>query len=70
MAAVIERIIAIEQSESNEFIKMQKKRIMQLRAIEARMNQGKNIQKERIVVKLQKAGILDARGNLASPYSD
>lgn len=70
MAAVMERIITVERSESDAFIKLQMKRISQLQEIEARRNQGKRIQRGRIVIKLQGAGILDAHGNLASRYSE
>ena len=70
MAAVMERIITVERSESDAFIKLQMKRISQLQEIEARRNQGKRIQQGRIVIKLQGAGILDAHGNLSSRYSE
>ena len=70
MAAVIERIVTVERSDSDAFIKMQMKRIARLQEIETRRNQGKKIQQGRIVIKLQGAGILDEKGNLASRYSE
>ena len=67
---VIEKIIQIERSESNAFIRIQQKRIQQLREIEQRKLDGKRIQKGRIIKELQASGILDENGNLSKHYSE
>ena len=70
MPVVIEKIIEIERSESNAFIRIQQKRIQQLRGIEQRKLDGKRIQKGRIIKELQASGILDENGNLSKHYSE
>lgn len=70
MPVVIEKIIQIERSESNAFIRIQQKRIQQLREIEQRKLDGKRIQKGRIIKELQASGILDENGNLSKHYSE
>lgn len=70
MPVVIEKIIQIERSESNAFIRIQQKRIQQLREIEQRKLDGKRIQKGRIIKELQASGILDEDGNLSKHYSE
>lgn len=70
MPVVIEKIIQIERSESNAFIRIQQKRIQQLREIERRKLDGKRIQKGRIIKELQASGILDENGNLSKHYSE
>lgn len=68
MPVIIEKIICVEHSESITFIKMQQKRLQQLKQIEQRKLEGKKVQKGRIVKELQAAGILDEDGNLSSHY--
>lgn len=68
MPMVIEKIIRIERSESNAFIRIQQKRLLQLKEIEQRKQEGKKIQKGRIVKELQASGILDENGNLSKYY--
>ena len=70
MPVVIEKIIQIERSESNAFIRIQQKRIQQLREIEQRKLDGKRIQQGRIIKELQASGILDENGNLSKHYSE
>ena len=70
MPVVIEKIIKIERSESNAFIRIQQKRIQQLREIEQRKLDGKRIQRGRIIKELQASGILDENGNLSKHYSE
>lgn len=69
MPVVIEKIIQIERSESTAFIRIQQKRLQQLREIEQRKLDGKKIQKGRIIKELQASGILDENGNLSKHYS-
>ena len=69
MAAVIERIVEAERSDTDSFIKIQKKRLRQLQAIQRRDAEGKNIKRKSIILELQASGILDESGNLAEPYS-
>lgn len=68
MPVIIEKIICVEHSESIAFIRMQQKRLQQLKRIEQRKLEGKKIQKGRIVKELQAAGILDEDGNLSRHY--
>ena len=69
MPVIIEKIIQIERSESNAFIRIQQRRLQQLKEIEQRKQEGKKIQKGRIVKELQASGILDENGNLSEHYS-
>lgn len=69
MPVVIEKIISAQRSETDAFMKIQKKRLAQLQAVERRMNEGKRIQKKRILDDLRESGILDEDGNVAEPYS-
>lgn len=68
MAATIEKILISQLAERNNFLKKQDKRLSQLKAIAKRKMEGKQIQKGRIISKLQRAGILDQNGNLSDPY--
>lgn len=68
MPTIIEEIVRIEHSESDAFIRLQQKRLVQLREIEEKKQQGKRIQKIRIVRELQNSGILDESGNLSEIY--
>lgn len=68
MPVIIEKIICVEHRENIAFIKMQQKRLQQLKQIEQRKLEGKKIQKGRIIKELQAAGILDEDGNLSSHY--
>lgn len=70
MPIVIERIISIERAETDAFMKRQNKRLERLRAMEQRKRDGKRVDTKPIIEGLQKAGILDKHGNLASPYRD
>lgn len=69
MAVVIEKIIMVERSDTDAFIKLQQKRLRQLQAIQKRKAEGKNIKRGKIILELQASGILDESGNLAKPYS-
>ena len=69
VAVVIERIVMTERSDTDAFIKIQKKRLSQLRKIQKRQAEGKNIKYKRIISELQASGILDEDGNLSEPYS-
>ena len=69
VADVIERIVMTERSDTDAFIKIQKKRLSQLREIQKRQAEGKNIKYKRIISELQASGILDEDGNLSEPYS-
>ena len=68
MPVLIEKIIRIERGESNAFIRIQQKRIQQLKEIEQRKLAGRRIQKGRIIKELQASGILDENGNLSKYY--
>ena len=68
MPVIIEKIIRVERSESNAFIRLQQKRLQQLKEIEQRKQEGKKVQKGRIVKELQASGILDENGNLSRHY--
>lgn len=70
MPVIIERIITIERAETDAFIKKQNKRLERLRAMERKKREGKRVNTKPIIEGLQKAGILDQHGNLASPYRD
>ena len=70
MPIIIERIIAIERAETDDFIKRQNKRLERLKAMEQRKREGKRVNTKPIIEGLQKAGILDRSGNLAAPYRD
>ncbi len=68
MAAIIEQIIEVENRGNAALIKIQQKRISQLKKIQKRQQEGKKIQAKRIVDNLKSSGILDKDGNLAFPY--
>lgn len=68
MPVIIEKIIQIERSESNAFIRIQQSRLQKLKEIERRKQEGKRIQKGRIIKELQASGILDENGNLSNNY--
>lgn len=70
MPMIIDEIVRVQRKESDAFIKMQQKRLTQLREIEQRKQNGKKIQTGRIVKELQASGILDANGNLSKNYSE
>lgn len=70
MSTIIDEIVRVQRKESDVFIKMQQKRLIQLREIEQRKQDGKKIQTGRIVKELQASGILDADGNLSKIYSE
>ena len=70
MALLIERIITTERSESDSFIDIQMKRLKELKRMEQKKMQGVKIQKNKIIINLKGAGILDSNGNLASPYCE
>ena len=70
MPKIIEEIVLIQRKDSDTFIKIQRKRLAQLREIEQRKQNGKKIQRGRIVKELQASGILDAHGNLSKKYYD
>ena len=69
MAVVIERIVSAERSDADAFIKLQNKRLRQLQEIQRRKDEGKTIQRGKIVLELRASGIIDESGNLAKPYS-
>lgn len=68
MSIIIERIIRIEHSESDTFMRLQQRRLQQLREIEQRKQEGKRIRKTRIIKELQNSGILDKNGDLSKHY--
>lgn len=68
MPLVIERIISIERAEADAFMKIQQKRLTELKEMERKKNAGEVIDVKPIVKGLQEAGILDEKGNLAAPY--
>lgn len=68
MAIIIEKIIISQTTQVNSFLKKQDRRIAQLREIQQRKMEGKRIQQNRIISKLQRAGILDENGELSAPY--
>ena len=68
MQMIIEEIILVEKSANNSFLKIQQKRLTQLKEIESNKQKGKRIQKSRIVKELQSSGILDSNGNLSKHY--
>lgn len=70
MPVIIERIISIERAETDAFIKRQERELARLKAMEQRKKEGKKVDVKPIIAGLQKAGILDKRGNLAAPYRD
>lgn len=69
MAATIEKIISVETSDMDNFLKQQLKRKKQLFETEKRKNNGCHVRTNRIIAKLQRAGILDENGELAAPYN-
>lgn len=70
MPIIIEEIVRVQRQDSDAFIKIQQKRLIQLKEIEQRKQNGQRIQAGRIVRNLQASGILDADGNLSKKYSD
>lgn len=70
MPVVIEEIVHAQHMESDAFIRTQQKRLMQLKEIQQRKNNGKRVKKNRIVKELQESGILDKNGNLSKYYSE
>lgn len=70
MATYFEQIVMLEQSETKEFIKKQEKRLKNLKDIQKRQEEGKKIQKQRVINQLKSSGILDDSGELAKPYSN
>lgn len=70
MPVIIEEIVRIQRKDSDEFIKIQQRRLIQLKEIEQRKRDGKKVQTGRIIKELQASGILDASGNLSKIYSD
>ena len=70
MPVIIERIISIERAETNAFMERQKRELARLQAMEQKIREGKRVDTKPIVKGLQKAGILDRKGNLAAPYRD
>lgn len=66
----IEKIISIERSETDNYIKKQNARLMQLRDMQQKKKNGEAINTKPILEGLQKAGILDEFGKLAYPYRD
>lgn len=70
MSSTIIGIIESDGAERKAFIEIQEKRIAKLKAIVAKKQNGKNINKERtqIIAKLKAAGILDENGNIAERY--
>ena len=67
----IEKILSVQNNESNAFIKLQQKKLARLKRIKQNKEQGKSIKGiKSIVFELQASGILDDEGNLARPYSD
>lgn len=70
MPVIIERIISIERAETDAFMKRQKRELVRLQAMEQKIREGKRVDTKPIIKGLQKAGILDRKGNLAAPYRD
>ena len=70
MPVIIERIISIERAETNAFMERQKRELARLQAMEQKIREGKRVDTKPIIKGLQKAGILDRKGNLAAPYRD
>lgn len=70
MPMIIEEIVRVQRKDSDAFIRIQQKRLIQLREIEQRKQEGKRIQTGRIVKELKSSGILDENGNLSKKYSD
>lgn len=68
MATIIEEIIKSDNKQHEKFIILQKNRINQLRKLKEDKKNGKKIEVSTIIDKLQKAGILDKNGDLATPY--
>ncbi len=66
MPIVIENILIAENIERNRFIKQQNKRLEELRQIAQQKKRAQ--QKKQVIKKLQNAGILDERGEIASQY--
>lgn len=70
MPIIIEEIVRVQRKDSDEFIKIQQRRLVQLKEIEQRKRDGKKVQTGRIIKELQLSGILDESGNLSKKYSD
>ena len=68
MPIIIEQIIRYERADADEFMRLQRQRLIQLKAIQKRKSEGKNIRRQIILKELQQAGILDENGALAEPY--
>lgn len=66
--SIIEQIIRYERADADEFMRLQRQRLMQLKAIQKRKSEGKTIRRQIILKELQQAGILDENGALAEPY--
>lgn len=68
MPAIIERIISIERAETDAFMKIQKRELVKLQIMEQKKKDGEKVDTASIVRSLQRAGILDKKGDLATPY--
>lgn len=66
--SIIEQIIRYERADADEFMRLQRQRLIQLKAIQKRKSEGKTIRRQIILKELQQAGILDENGVLAEPY--
>jgi hypothetical protein len=68
MATTIEKIIRSDNKQHEQFYKHQRARIAELRKLKDDKINGKKVEVTTVIGKLQEAGILDKKGNLAPPY--
>ena len=69
MTVTIKKIIRVENSAADDFMRDQRRKRANLLKKEKWKKEGCNVKVDSIISKLQRAGILDENGNLAAPYN-
>lgn len=65
---IVKQIIAYENKEYDEFAKHQEKKILELKELQKRKENGEDVDISGILQDLRKSGILDSENNIAMPY--
>lgn len=65
---IVKQIIAYENKEYDEFAKHQEKKILELKELQKRKENGEDVDISSILQDLRKSGILDSENNIAMPY--
>lgn len=65
---IVKQIIAYENKEYDEFTKHQEKKILELKELQKRKENGEDVDISGILQDLRKSGILDSENNIAMPY--